>query len=189
MIYVRWKNILIFFFLEILNPDRALTEGLLQSNLSLPSVLHQRSTLFSEKCIEGLGTSSCICDIMKRLPSLVGPEEYHPFLLFHVGSNETATKRLWNIKRDFTSLRKTLKWSEVQVAFSSICPVGGWDPRRRWMDQVNNWLQGWCQAQGPTSSEVLLRDWARWHCMRHTWPGGATTVFWAASWLAFLAGL
>jgi len=73
-----------------------------------------------------------ICDITKRLPSLVGPEDYHPFLLVHIGSNEALTKRLQNIK-DFMSLGQMLKGSEVSYwedRVFSILPDGDWDPIR-----------------------------------------------------------
>lgn len=47
------------------------------------------------------------------------------------------------------SLRKILKVAGVQVVFSSVLSAGGWDPgRRRQKDHVNDWLQGWCHAQG-----------------------------------------
>lgn len=36
----------------------------------------------------------CIPDITKRLTSLVGTDDYHPFLLYFVGSNEVALGRL-----------------------------------------------------------------------------------------------
>ena len=33
--------------------------------------------------------------------------------------------------------------------FSSVLPLGGWDPeRRRRMGQANDWLRGWCLDQG-----------------------------------------
>lgn len=43
----------------------------------------------------------CIRYIAKRLPSPGGLKDYHPFLLFHIGSNKTSTRRLWNIKSYF----------------------------------------------------------------------------------------
>lgn len=61
---------------------------------------------------------------------MVKPHDYHPFLLFHVGTNEVAIRKLQNIKRDFMSLGEMLKGSGVQVVFS-VLPVVGWDPRRR----------------------------------------------------------
>lgn len=36
----------------------------------------------------------------------------------------------------------------AQIVFSSILLVGDWDPRRRWRDEVNDWLWGLCHAQG-----------------------------------------
>lgn len=51
----------------------------------------------------------CTRDIIKMLPSLVKPEDYNPFLVFHLGLNEDATRRLCNIRRDFISLGKMLE--------------------------------------------------------------------------------
>ena len=80
---------------------------------------------------------------------MVKTEDYHPFLLFHVGTTEDTTKRLQNIKRDFISLGKMLKGSEAQVVFSSVLSVGDWNPRRRQrMHQVNEYLCNWCHVQG-----------------------------------------
>lgn len=62
----------------------------------------------------------CICDIAKRLPSLVKPENYQKFLLFPVRSNEAVTRRLRNNKRDFMSLGKMLKGLGMQVVFFPI---------------------------------------------------------------------
>ena len=80
---------------------------------------------------------------------MVKPEDYQPFLFFHVGTTEAATRRLQNIKRDFMFLGKMLKGSGAQVVFSSVLSVGDWDPRRRrHTDQVNDWLRSWCHVQG-----------------------------------------
>lgn len=57
------------------------------------------------------------------------PEDYHPFLLFHVQSNEAATKRFQNIKRDSMSIRRMLNGLEAQVV--SVLTADGWDTRRR----------------------------------------------------------
>lgn len=83
-----------------------------------------------------------IRDVMDGLLSLVKPVDYHPFLLFQVGSNDAAMRQHRNIKRDFKGLG-------VQVVFSPILQVReGGSRKRRWIEQVNGWLQGCCHAQG-----------------------------------------
>lgn len=91
---------------------------------------------------------ACIHDVTKRLPILIKACNYHPFLLLHVGT-KVATRKLLNIKRDFISIGKMLKGSGVQVVFSSILPVGYWDPKmRQHTNQVNYCLHSWGHAQG-----------------------------------------
>ncbi|XP_074991813.1 uncharacterized protein LOC142074828 isoform X2 [Calonectris borealis] len=89
-----------------------------------------------------------IRDVTTRLESLVQPSDYYPFLLFHVGTNDVATKSLRSIKRDFRALGRMLKTSGAQVVFSSILPVMGGDLGRNRRDQdINTWLQDWCLRQ------------------------------------------
>lgn len=85
---------------------------------------------------------------MEKLPSLVKPANYYPFLLFQVGSNDAAMRGLRNIKRDFMSLGTILKGFGPQVVFSSILPVRERGLRKRPVEQVNGWLHSWCHAQG-----------------------------------------
>uniref|UniRef100_A0A8B9C455 SGNH hydrolase-type esterase domain-containing protein n=1 Tax=Anser brachyrhynchus TaxID=132585 RepID=A0A8B9C455_9AVES len=88
-------------------------------------------------------------DVRNALPQLIKPEDYYPLVVIQVGSREAATRKMSNIKKDFASLGRMLKGSGVQVVFSSVLPLGGWDPeRRRRMGQVNDWLRGWCPDQG-----------------------------------------
>ncbi|XP_009577091.1 PREDICTED: cAMP-specific 3',5'-cyclic phosphodiesterase 4D-like [Fulmarus glacialis] len=93
-------------------------------------------------------TGTYIGDVTERLPSLVKPADYHPFLLFQVGQNDAAMRPLRNIKRDFMSLGTMLKRLGAQVVFSSMLPVGEAGSRkRRRIEQVNGWLRS-CHAQG-----------------------------------------
>lgn len=67
-------------------------------------------------CLPG----ACICDITKWLLCLVGPQKYHPFLLFQIGSNCAVTRKLQNIKKDFTSpgfesVRRTPNLTTVSI--------------------------------------------------------------------------
>lgn len=122
-----------------------------------------------------------IHDIMKSLPSLVGPEDYYLFLLFHVTTlHEAAIMRLWNIKRDLMSLRKILKGLGAQAVFPSVLPVGVWGPRiTRKMDQLNGCMVGATLKDLVSMiSDTLLRDWVCWHQMGHIWADGSR-VFWA----------
>lgn len=54
-------------------------------------------------CPDNLSREVCcfsganIHDTIKKLMSPVGPKDYHPFLLFQVGSNDVATRKLQNI--------------------------------------------------------------------------------------------
>jgi len=91
----------------------------------------------------------CIRDIKKIIYSMIKAHNYYPLLVFQTGSHEAATRKLKNIKKNFTSLQKVLKESEAQVIFSSVLPVGNWDPgRRRGTDKLNDWLCEWSHAQG-----------------------------------------
>ena len=58
-------------------------------------------------------------------------------------------RKLKHVKQDFASDGKMLKGSGVQAEFSSVLPMGSWDPGRwRRTCQVNNWLNGCCLDQG-----------------------------------------
>lgn len=47
-----------------------------------------------------------IHDTTERIPSLVKAEDSHPFLLFHLWSNEVATRRLYILWKDVEGMRK-----------------------------------------------------------------------------------
>lgn len=65
-----------------------------------------------------------------------------------LSSCEALTGKSKNIKKDFKSLRNTLKGSGAQVAFCSVLLAGDWDVGRRRTEQLNEWLCGWCHVQG-----------------------------------------
>jgi len=67
--------------------------------------------------------------------------------MIQAGSRDAVARKLRNVRRDFASLGKMLKGSVVQVLFSSVLPMGSWDPERR-RCQVNDLLKEWCLDQG-----------------------------------------
>lgn len=64
------------------------------------------------------------------------PEDYNLLLVFLAGSYKSVTRKLKNIKTDFTALRNMLEGSGVQVVFYSIFPTGGWNLGRKRTDQL-----------------------------------------------------
>jgi len=83
--------------------------------------------------------------VAERVPQLVKSTDYYLLLLFHVGTNDTASQKVGRIKEDFKALGVKAKSFDAQVIFSSILPVGGRRSARNWsiMD-INSWLCGWC---------------------------------------------
>ncbi|CAM4645757.1 unnamed protein product [Caretta caretta] len=61
---------------------------------------------------------------MERLPRLKTSDHY-PFLLLHVGTNDTAKNDFEQITADYVALGRRIKEFEAQVVFSSILPVEG----------------------------------------------------------------
>lgn len=61
--------------------------------------------------------------LTEKLLSLVKPADYHLFLLFQVGLNDAAIRRLRNIKRDLMFLGTMFKGSGDQVVFFCLLPV------------------------------------------------------------------
>lgn len=86
-----------------------------------------------------------ICNITKKVTSLIKPEGYHPFFLFHVGSNEAEMRRLCNIKRDFMSQKDVEGIRNTESSLLSFQLETG--IQEEGMDQVNDWLGGWCHVQ------------------------------------------
>lgn len=69
-----------------------------------------------------LSPSAKIRDVTERLIQIIQPIDYYPFLLFHVGMNNTTKKSLKNISRDYEDLGRKAKELGVQVMFSSVLP-------------------------------------------------------------------
>jgi len=86
---------------------------------------------FSGKFAVSLGPE--LRDVTRRLNSLVHLLDHYPLLLFHVGTNDAATKSPRSIKRNFRALGRRPKNSGAQVVFSSILPV----MRRDWKKQMS----------------------------------------------------
>ncbi|XP_065436072.1 uncharacterized protein LOC135979801 [Chrysemys picta bellii] len=90
-----------------------------------------------------------IHDVMERLPRLIKPSDRYPFLLLHVGTNDTAKNDLERITTDYVALGRRIKEFEAQVVFSSILPVQGKGRGRdRRIVEVNEWLRRWCRREG-----------------------------------------
>ena len=88
-------------------------------------------------------------DVAERVPQLVKSTDYYPLLLFHVGTNDTASRNLGRIKEDYKALGVQAKSIGAQVIFSSILPVRGKGvARNRHIMQINFWLCGWCCREG-----------------------------------------
>ncbi|CAJ0947992.1 unnamed protein product [Ranitomeya imitator] len=61
-------------------------------------------------CLPG----AMIKDVTDRIPKLFSSKDVHPFLLIHVGTNDTARKDLPTICKDFEELGKKVKELDVQ---------------------------------------------------------------------------
>ncbi|XP_074975977.1 uncharacterized protein LOC142069262 [Caretta caretta] len=90
-----------------------------------------------------------ICDVTERLPRLIKPSDRYPFLLLHVGTNDTAKNDLEWITAHYVALGRRIKEFEAQVVFSSILPVEGKGlGRDRRIMKVREWLHRWCRREG-----------------------------------------
>ncbi|CAM5113691.1 unnamed protein product [Natator depressus] len=90
-----------------------------------------------------------IRDVTERLPRLIKPSDRYPFLLLHVGTNDTAKNDLERITADYVALGRRIKEFEAQVVFSSILPMEGkGQGRDRRIVEVNEWLRRWCRREG-----------------------------------------
>uniref|UniRef100_A0A8C3HUE0 SGNH hydrolase-type esterase domain-containing protein n=1 Tax=Chrysemys picta bellii TaxID=8478 RepID=A0A8C3HUE0_CHRPI len=90
-----------------------------------------------------------IHNVTERLLRLIKPLDRYPFLLLHVGTNDTAKNDLERITADYVALGRRIKEFEAQVVFSSILPVEGKGlGRDHRIVEVNKWLRRWCQREG-----------------------------------------
>jgi len=88
-------------------------------------------------------------DVTERMPQLVKSTDCYPLLLFHIGTNDTASWNVDRIKEDFKALGVKTKRFGTQVIFSSVLPAEGRGlPRNRHIIGINSWLRGWCHREG-----------------------------------------
>uniref|UniRef100_A0A670I570 SGNH hydrolase-type esterase domain-containing protein n=1 Tax=Podarcis muralis TaxID=64176 RepID=A0A670I570_PODMU len=89
-----------------------------------------------------------IQDVTERLQGIIKPTDKYPFLLVHVGTNDTASNSLQKIKRDYEALGRKLKQLNAQIVISSVLPVERRGPGREGkIVEVNNWLRKWCKQE------------------------------------------
>ena len=69
-----------------------------------------------------------ICDVTERLIRVIKPTDSYPFLLVHVGTNDTARHSFQDITKDYEDMGRKLKDLGVQVVISSLLPVEGHGP-------------------------------------------------------------
>lgn len=61
--------------------------------------------------------------MLPRVPQLVKSTDYYLLLLFHVGTNDAASKKVGRIKEDYKALVRQVRNIRAQVIFSSILLV------------------------------------------------------------------
>ncbi|XP_060129222.1 uncharacterized protein LOC132591937 [Zootoca vivipara] len=89
-----------------------------------------------------------IKDVTERLQGIIKPTDKYPFLLVHVGTNDTASHSLQKIKNDYEALGRKLKQLDAQIVISSVLPVERHGPGREGkIGEVNNWLRKWCKQE------------------------------------------
>jgi len=88
-------------------------------------------------------------DVNEKVSQLVKSRDDCPLLLFHVGTNDTASQNVGRTKEDFKALGVRAKSFAAQFIFSSILPVGGrGSARNRRFMGIDSWLRGWCRCEG-----------------------------------------
>lgn len=60
----------------------------------------------------------------ERVPQLVKSTDYYPLLLFHVGTNDTASQNLGRIGEDYGALGVQVKTIAAQVIFLPFYQLG-----------------------------------------------------------------
>uniref|UniRef100_A0A670JHM6 SGNH hydrolase-type esterase domain-containing protein n=1 Tax=Podarcis muralis TaxID=64176 RepID=A0A670JHM6_PODMU len=89
-----------------------------------------------------------IQDVTERLQGIIKPTDKYPFLLVHVGTNDTASNSLQKIKREYEALGRKLKQLNAQIVISSVLPVERRGPGREGkIVEVNSWLRKWCKQE------------------------------------------
>ncbi|CAJ0929331.1 unnamed protein product, partial [Ranitomeya imitator] len=69
-------------------------------------------------------TGAMIKDVTDRIPKLFSSKDIHPFLLIHVGTNDTARKDLPTICKDFEELGKKVKELDAQDwRIANVVPI------------------------------------------------------------------
>lgn len=87
-------------------------------------------------------------DILRKLATLNCPSDYYQLMIFQAGNDEISTRNQREIKKDFRTLGRMVKGSSVQVLFASISPLAVFDEgMNRKSQQINAWLQDWCDPQ------------------------------------------
>jgi len=85
----------------------------------------------------------------ERVPQLVKSTDDYPLLLFHVDTNDTASRNLGRIKEDFKALGVQAKTIDAQVNFSFFLPFRRKGAaRNRCIINIKSRLHGWCHREG-----------------------------------------
>jgi len=84
-------------------------------------------------------------DVARKLPGLVRPSAYYPFLVMQVDGDEITERSPKAIKRDFRALGQLVEGSGEKVVFFSIPSVAGKSTERGWKTHlINRWFRDWC---------------------------------------------
>lgn len=95
-------------------------------------------------------TRGRICDVVERVSQLVKSMDYYPMLLFHVGTDDTASqKKIGRINEEDRALVRQAKNTGAKIIFLSILLVSeAGTARSRCIVQINGLLQGWSCREG-----------------------------------------
>ena len=104
------------------NPRRVIAVGdsilrRVEGPICRPDPLHREVC-----CLPG----ARVKDLTAKLPALVRPKDYYPFLVFQAGTNDITRRSPKSMKRDFRALRKLVKGSGAQIVFSPSLQLWGW---------------------------------------------------------------
>lgn len=148
---------------------RLVWHGLFPSWLYQPNYYCHPGNLSGEVCCL---PGAHIHDITKRLPGLVRPEVYHPFLFLHIGSNEAWNKEapkyqmgLYVPQKDVERIGSASSCSPL----SSQLETGTQEEGDKWIKWIIGCVAGtMLKVLGSVISDTLQRDQACWHWMGHT---------------------